>query len=300
MRKTVYLVVILTFLFSGLNADTKSNEKYTSRWEISGGAGLNFTSMEMNFTNSYSPSTHLNTVHPTSTYTNQVIKAIGENNTKLGFFIGLNYLFSKTVGIQLLSVFHSDNLSAEENTVNSTLTGTWYSLIDETYYPLYRNQEFDWTYETTGEYNYNTLSLNLLYRIYLSKDISMDLSGGATLFRVSGQITPLVHDVWTEDKASIYPFPCKLIMGIEPTFIIGGNVGVELNIPLFKHLGFVFTFRYFLSLNGSAETQILDFADTLSGENPDYLEQIKSEMNLESITINPSFLTFSGGLKVRF
>jgi len=255
--------------------------------------------MEMNFFNSYSPSTQLYKVDNALAFSNQVIKATSDNIDKLGFFFELNYLFSKTIGIQLLIVFHSDNLLIEQNTVSSTLTGTYYSFYDNTYYPYHFNQIFNWAYETTGEYNYNTFSLNLLHRLYLSKAISIDLSVGATLFRVSGQITPLVYDDWTEDKASIYAFPRKLIMGIGPTFIIGGNVGVELNIPLFKYLGLVFTFRYFLSPNGAAETKIQDFANIQSGVNPDYLEQFESEMNLESITINPSFLTFGVGLKVR-
>jgi len=229
----------------------------------------------------------------------QTVKVRGEEGW--GFNIGVGYFPSTNLGIQFLFDYAKPKLSGQ-----STPYDVWlnYALtFDAT--PPYPNI-FEYTYqwpETAGDFTEMGFSLNGAFRLPISKKLAFLLSGGLTYFHIDGKATGVAFSYywWEDGWFKGRTFDVKYKIGTIDK--LGFNLGAELNWVLFSNMCFVLDARYFGCPSETRQMEIIN-EGLVTRPSPAFqeilFERIKELMNLQDLTINPSFYRINIGLKYLF
>lgn len=218
-----------------------------------------------------------------------------------GFNVGLAYFPVTNFGIQFLVDYAKPKLSGANAEYDVWLN---YSL-DFDAVPPYPNT-FEYTYEwpeTAGDFTEVCLSLNGMFRLPVSKELAVSLSGGLTYFHVDGKATGIAYSYyWWEDgwfKGRTFDVKYK-IGTIEK---LGLNLGAEINWVLWSNMCLLLDVRYFACPSQTRQMEIIN-EGLVTPPSPSFdeipFEEIEATMNLQDLTINPSFFRLNLGLKYLF
>ena len=201
----------------------------------------------------------------------------------------LNVFVGETAGVQVLVDYFRPSLGGTNSdydvNLNYTTTGA----------RTYARQDA-WP-DSKGDFIETTYSLNGLVRFPLSMDLAFNLSGGATVFYLKGEATPM--GFWSfrleqnADVDTLYIKTYQLVYDFGPKTTFGINLGGELAYTVMRTIIVVLDVRYFLSSR-------TDFRMHVSPNQglTDPVEPIESALSLGTIRVDPSYLRL--GLSLRF
>lgn len=218
-----------------------------------------------------------------------------------GFNVGLAYFPVTNFGIQFLVDYAKPKLSGANAEYDVWLN---YALTFDASppYPLIFEYTYEWP-ETAGNLTEVCLSLNGAFRLPISRSLAVSVSGGLTYFHIDGKATGIAYSYyWWEDgwfKGRTFDVKYKLGT-IEK---LGLNLGAEFNWVLWSNMCFVLDARYFAC---PAETRLMTIINEglVTPPSPSFdeisFDEIKETMNLQNLTVNPSFYRLNLGLKYLF
>ena len=269
---------------------------FGAQWELDLGGGFNIPSLSDTYNFAYAPVFQFQTSAVTEA--SQVLNLEKKNSP--GLFLAVNHLFNPHFGIQAAAEFHKTTLRGTGNRYHFHLeyTATYPPDFTPTAETVDGNVLLP---DTDGQINQFTLGLNLLTRLNIGSRLGVDFSGGISYFHLQGEASTLGYSLFGLGvNSTLFAEFFKLGFAIEPASRIGMNIGGTLHIKLAKDLALFLACRYFYSSKISAHVtlkKILNLREIISAST---LEEIAAQMNLPPIRINPSFLSFSGGVKLAF
>lgn len=211
-----------------------------------------------------------------------------------GFNVGFAYFPMEMFGVQFLVDYAKPKLSG-----GNTQYDVWlnYALtFDATPpYPLIFEYTYGWP-DTAGHLAEVCLSLNGVFRLPIFEKLAFYLSGGLTYFHVDVEGTGLAYSKYWWDSPWFLGDTYNVKFKIGPIKSLGLNIGAEFNWVLFSNMCFVLDARYFACPSSTLPMKIIN--EGLAVEPP--FEEIKATMNLQDLTINPSFYRINLGLKYLF
>ncbi len=211
-----------------------------------------------------------------------------------GFNVGFAYFPAEMFGVQFLVDYAKPRLTGENAQYEVYLN---YALSFEANppYPMTFEYTYGWP-DTAGHITEVCLSLNAVYRLPLLEKLAFYLSGGLTYFNVEGNGTGLAYSKywyeapWFLGDTFVYKY------NIGPIRSFGVNIGAEFNWVLFSNMCFVLDARYFACPSKTLPMKIIN--ERLATDPP--FDVIYVTMNLQDLTINPSFYRINLGLKYLF
>jgi len=292
-----FIITILYIVLTQVNASEIKN--LWNKWELGIFMGLNVPDFDITYTTSYSPLLKNTGQVEYLSAASQVLNIHPEKKTDLGFGILLNHFFSKKTGIQLLGQYHKTTLKGTGNTFYSYIQYTAYPYPDfnPTIITVEKNEAWP---DTDGSIKNYTFSLNIITRLKLGKENSIDLSAGPSFFNIKGEASSLGYLYWFMAHEIRVPFNYPIKFSFKSLMKLGVNLGIELNISLLSRLKLFINARYYLAPSTSNQLELVEILNfrALQAKIEDYIDEITSTMDLLPIKINPSFLIFSGGIKL--
>ncbi len=218
-----------------------------------------------------------------------------------GFNIGLAYFPVEMFGVQFLVDYAKPKLTGANSLYDVYLE---YSLsFDATPpYPLVFDYTYEWP-ETAGDMTEICLSLNGAFRLPLLEKLAVYLSGGLTYFHVDGKATGIAYSYywWEDGWFKGRTFDVKYKVGTINK--LGLNLGAEFNWVLFSNMCFTLDARYFACPSQTKQMEIIN-EGLVTPPSPAFdeipFEEIRDTMNLQDLTIRPSFYRINLGLKYLF
>ena len=218
-----------------------------------------------------------------------------------GFNGGLAFFPVTNFGVQFLVDYAKPKISGGNKEYDVWLN---YALSFDAS-PPYPNI-FEYTYgwpDTGGQLTEVCLSLNGAFRLPVSKRLAFNLSGGLTYFHIDGEGTGIAYSYyWWEDgwfKGRTFNIKTK----IGTIDKLGLNLGAEFNWVLWGNMCFVLDARYFACPSSTLPMEIID-EGLVTPPPPPFegitFDEIKETMNLQELTVNPSFYRINLGLKYLF
>lgn len=218
-----------------------------------------------------------------------------------GFNVGLAYFPSTNLGIQFLVDYARPKLSGENRAYDVWLN---YALTFEASppYPLTFEYTYEWP-ETAGDFTEVGLSLNGAFRLPISKKLAVVLSGGLTYFHINGRATGIAYSYywWEDGWFKGRTFDVKYKIGTIDK--LGFNLGAELSLVLWSNMCFVLDARYFACPSETKPMTLIN-EGLVTPPSPAFDEipfsEVEATMNLQELTVNPSFYRLNIGLKYLF
>jgi hypothetical protein len=208
-----------------------------------------------------------------------------------GFF---NVLVNDTVGVQVLVDYFRPSLGGTNSDYAVNLTYYLTNPADQYVY----SKQGAWP-NSRGDFSEASFSLNGLYRLPLSPVLALSFSGGASVFSLKGQATPM--GFWSyvlNQTGGVYMLTIKtyqLVYGFGPQTTAGINLGGELSYTVLRMMVLALDVRYFLSRRADVRMNI-----TPNSGLTDPIEPIAQALNLGTIRIDPSYLRLSLTLRFKF
>lgn len=229
----------------------------------------------------------------------QTIKIKGKDGW--GFNVALAYFPAEMFGVQFLVDYAKPKLSGGNTLYDVYLN---YALTFDAIppYPFIFEYTYGWP-NTAGHLTEICLSLNGVFRLPLLEKLAVYLSGGLTYFRVDAEGTGIAYSYyWWEDPWFLgRTFNVKARIGTIDK--VGLNLGAEFNWVLFSNMCVVVDARYFACSSSTLPLKIID-EGLVTPPPPPFEEitfdEIKATMNLQDLTVNPSFYRINLGLKYLF
>jgi hypothetical protein len=211
-----------------------------------------------------------------------------------GFNAGLAYFPLHNFGLQFLVDYTKPKLSGA-NTQYDVWLNYALSFDASPPYPYIFEYTYGWP-ETAGHLTEVCLSLNGAFRLPIFKRLALYLSGGLTYFHVDGEGTGLAYSKYWWDSPWFLGDTYNVKFKFGPIKSLGLNLGAELNWVLFSNMCFVLEGRYFDCPSSTLPMNIIN--EGLATAPP--FDVIKPTMNLQKLTVNPSFYRINLGLKYLF
>jgi len=211
-----------------------------------------------------------------------------------GFNVGFAYFPLDNFGLQFLVDYAKPKLSGA-NTLYDVYLNYALSFDATPPYPYIFEYSYGWP-DTAGHLSELCLSLNGVVRLPIFKKLAFYLSGGLTFFRIDGEGTGLAYSKYWWDSPWFLGDSFNYKFKIGPIQSLGLNIGAELNWVLWSNMCFVLDVRYFACPSATEPIKIVD--EGLATTPP--FDEIKATMNLQDLTINPSFYRINLGLKYLF
>jgi opacity protein-like surface antigen len=211
-----------------------------------------------------------------------------------GFNVGFAFFPTEMFGVQFLVDYAKPKLSGGNTQYNVWLN---YALsFDATPpYPYIFEYTYGWP-NTAGDITEICLSLNGVFRLPVFEKLALYLSGGLTYFRVDGEGTGLAYSEYWYEAPWFLGDTFNYKYKIGPIRTLGLNIGAEFNWVLFSNMCFVLDARYFACPAKTLPMKIIN--EELNTKTP--FDEINMTMNLQDLTVNPSFYRINLGLKYLF
>lgn len=285
MKRTYIPALILAVLILGSAAPAAAQMSF----EL--GFGWTFVSPAFNSTyvNSFAPP-----LTPSSDYISssafQTLKLNGKMALGMnGFF---NFFINKHMGIQFLADYHRPKLGGTNSAYNLTLN--YMTDAEQTY----TKNDTTWP-STSGNFTTTTFSLNALFRVPVTDDLSISFSAGPSMFHIQGQASGMAYTSFNETyDASTYTYTVtgktyKMVYKFAPQTKYGFNIGTEAAYNVYRNIILALDIRWFQSAKATSPLSLV--ASNVITES---LTDIEAVLNLGSIRIDPSY--FRAGAVIRF
>ena len=223
------------------------------------------------------------------------LKARDASGTSVGISVGINRILN--------IVFQVDWAVTDLTGVNTPyeLSLNYIAMWPPAYTPksLTYERTMEWA-NTEGKIQHLSFSLNLQGRLRLIRSIMLDISAGLTYFSLKGDASSLGFDnFWLGGHSALFSDHYRLRMVFGPGGVVGGNMGLGVEIPLIRPIYLYFGGQLFLSPKVSLDPEI-DFVlnnNEIIQDLP--LEQIRETMNLQPLELNPGRLQILFGVRLR-
>lgn len=218
-----------------------------------------------------------------------------------GFNVALAYFPVEMFGVQFLVDYAKPKLSGGNSLYDVYLN---YALtFDATPpYPLIYDHTYEWP-ETAGDLTEICLSLNGAFRLPLLEKLAIYLSGGLTYFHVDGKATGIAYSYYWWEDGWFWGRTFDVKYKIGTINKLGLNLGAEFNWVLFSNMCFTLDARYFACPSQTQQMEIIN-EGLVTPPSPAFddipFDEIKATMNLQDLTVNPSFYRINLGLKYLF
>jgi len=165
--------------------------------------------------------------------------------------------------------------------------------------PVTYERTWDWP-DMEGKIKHLSFSLNLQGRLRLIRSIMLDVSAGLTYFSLKGDASSLAFDnFWLGGHSVLFSNHYRLRMVFGPGGVVGGNMGLGVEIPLIRPIYLYFGGQLFLSpkVRLNPEIDLVLNSHEIVRDLP--LEQIQEAMNLQPLELNPGRLQILFGVRLR-
>ena len=165
-------------------------------------------------------------------------------NRGVGVEAGVNLFATPHLGVQILANRASTDLAGTNGPYALDLT--YVSRQPPNFDPqtFTVRQSSPWP-DTSGSLTQLTIALNGVARVGTADRLNATISGGLSYYRLSGTAQPLGFTTFLLGGHSVlFSDEYHLAFSIDPTAVVGFNVGGEINIPLERRAAMVFGYRY--------------------------------------------------------
>jgi hypothetical protein len=165
----------------------------------------------------------------------------------VGFTGGVNVFPTPHVGFQILM----DRASGAVRGSNTSYTMNlqYISRLPSTNeaQPVNINQAVLWP-DTSGTLTQVTIAVNAVVRLGRPDRVALTVSGGPTVYRLSGAVQPLAFTTFRLGGHSVlFEDDYRLAMALAPTNALGFDAGGEINVPVSRHAALVAGYRYIVA-----------------------------------------------------
>jgi len=229
----------------------------------------------------------------------QTIKFEGDEGW--GFNISFGFFPQNNLGLQLLIDYAKPKISGG-NTGYDVWLNYSSSFEANPPYPNLYEYTYGWP-PTAGDLREICLSLDAMFRLPVSKKLAFNLSGGLTYFNVDGKGTGIAYSYYWLEDGWFWGRTFNVKTEIGTINKLGLNLGAELNWVLWSNMCFVLDARYFACPSSTLPLKIID-EGLVTPLPPPFeeitFEEVEATMNLQDITVNPSFFRLNLGFKYLF
>lgn len=197
-------------------------------------------------------------------------------------------------GIQFIAEFCKPEFEGANSPYTYSLTYERH-MPDQTPRTAHYGDSVAWD-PSEGDVREIVLSLNGVFRIPLTRSLSVNVSGGPSYFYFEGKVGYLGYtQFWTSEDGLLHIQNFRLPYEFGPQNRLGFNLGAEAAFHLSRTISIIGEYRYFGC--SKAKTSLhLTSSDVL----PDSVAELENLMDLGSMKLDPSFTRFSVGIKFRF
>jgi opacity protein-like surface antigen len=206
----------------------------------------------------------------------------------------INFFPVDNIGIQ----FNAEYFKAPLEGANAPYT---YSITYQRPMPDHTTQtvtyagQADWG-ATEGDIREIVLSLNGIFRLHLTRSLSLNLTGGPAYFYTDAKAGLIGYTkFWTGDDRLLHIQTFRLGYEFGAQSRLGFNLGAEAAFHLSDLIAIIGEYRYFKA--GGADVSLhITPADILT----DPVTDVEARLGLGSLKVDPSFTRFSAGVKFTF
>jgi hypothetical protein len=246
------------------------------------------------YTNAYSPPFAAGQYSSSASQTLSLV-ARDAAGTSAGVAVGLNRIFN----IVLQLDWATTDLNGSNTPYQLSLEYISMPPPDYTPQPVTYVRTLEWP-DTEGKIKHLSVSLNLQARFRLIRMIMLDMSAGLTYFSLRGDASSLGFDnFWLGGHSVLFSNHFRLRTAFGPRGLLGGNVGVGLEVPLIRPLYMYFGGQLFLSPKLRLNPEIDFILNSREIIQPVPLEEIRETMDLPPLELNPGRLQMLFGLRLR-
>ena len=206
----------------------------------------------------------------------------------------VSYFPARNFGLQFMAEYFKAGLNGNNGIYAYSLTYQR-PMPDHTFETANYSNEFEFP-ATEGDIREIVLSLNAIFRLPLTRLLSLSLSGGPTYFYTDAKAGFIGYTkFFTSEDRLLHIQNYQLAYEFGPQSRLGFNVGAEAAFHLSALIAIFGEFRYFKT-SGEETPLHITATDILT----DSVADIESRLALGSLKVDPSFTRFSAGVKFTF
>ena len=237
--------------------------------------------------------------HPEATgEAGQDVKLNGEMGTALA--ASVTRMLGRRLGVQFMLAATRSPFGGPSSDYSWTLLYLTRQPPDYQPRPIEVTGSVPWP-ATDGELRQVVAAANLLARFPLLDRVSLSLSGGVSVQRLEGDISPLGVTLFTEGgHATLFSETYRVGVALEPAYTPGLDAGAEIVWELSSHVSLAIEARYVAArstqLKATVE-KVLNNDEVIHQATP---AELAERAPLQRVEIDPSFGAVWAGVRYRF
>ncbi len=291
MKRSITLRLALLITVSAVSALARAAE---TPWEIglSVGSGPQMTGT---YQHRFTPAL---ANHPEATGTaGQDVRLRGDTGTALA--ASVTRMVGRHLGVQFVLAAARAPLGGPSSDCAWTLHYTSRQPPDYHPQPLDVTGSVAWP-TTDGELRQLALAANLVVRYPLYDRVSLAFSGGASVQRLEGELSPLGVTVFSEGgHSTLFAETYRVRVALQPAYSVGLDLGTEFAWRLSSSVSLAFELRYFAASSTQLRAKVdrvLNNAEVIHQATPAELNAVAPVQRVE---FDPSFGAALVGLRYR-
>lgn len=223
-----------------------------------------------------------------------------KNSPQPGFGAGLTYWINNNFGLQVQAVSWKKRQAASDNFVSVK-----YSYFP--WYPYFSDQPVEISYDLKSDvqpeltYRISAFSLNGVLRKKIGP-VVLESFGGLTAYQVGGELENLYLKRTVASSHGTFNSDEVVFSNRFDFMSLGGNLGIDLAVPLGGNLEGFFGLKYFFGASKEPE-MFVQSMDDLDGISTSVvipgIDDLKDQIRYGSLKIGPSSLSLNLGLRYR-
>jgi hypothetical protein len=266
------------------------------KFEVATSVSYSLSMLDSSYAHHYSPPFLSGAYESTGDHT---IKIVGDDGW--GFNISAGYYLQRNLGVQVLVDYAKPKISGG-NTGYDVWLNYSSSYEDTPPYPNTYEYTYGWP-PTAGDLTEICISLDAIFRLPISRKLAFNLSGGLTYFHVKGEGTGIAYSYYWLEDGWFWGRTFNVKTKIGEIDKLGFNLGAELNCVLWSNMCLILDARCFACPSSTLPMKVID-EGLVTPPPPPFeeitFEEVEATLNLQDITINPSFFRINLGLKYMF
>jgi hypothetical protein len=212
--------------------------------------------------------------------------------------LGLRRMLDSRLGLQLLLGRADAQLTGASSLYQVAIEYTSLQPPDYVPRPETFASSMSWP-DLEGELGLDFLCVNAVVRVGTPNRVRFALSGGLTLFNLEADFSSLGYQTfWLGGHGVLFTEIYEIRVETDRARRLGANLGAEIGFPLGNRWTAFGEVRFFFSSSVDVELRAAEIVnrDRVISELP--LEEIEPHLNLNRLELDPSFWTFSLGVRV--
>jgi hypothetical protein len=280
----------------GGTADVPHNPEVSKmpRWELALAVGEGHWDLATTYEHSFAPVLR---AQPEATGAANHHLALGAEGDP-AWRVGLRRLLGSRLGLQFLF----GKADAELGGVSSAYqVGIEYTSVQPPDYvprPETFTSSMPWP-DPRGDLEAGFVCVNALLRVENPRRVRFALSGGPTLLSFEADFTSLGYQTfWLGGHGVLFTEIYEIRVAADRTRRLGANLGAEIDFRFGERWAVLAEVRFFLSPSIDVELRAAEIVNRDQVIRALSIEEIEPHLNLSRLELDPSFSTFSIGLRV--